>query len=623
MPEISHYEGSRSASFRDGAWEASMRRNTNEWLDHKVTDWVSKGWITEEACEKIRKSYGRDEQRNSLLTTLPLYAFLSALGFAAVVMAVIWGLSQLWYYVSVPARMTLAGVLLLVTQAGVGLAMFQKRQGSAAAEGIALIHCLGIFVVLAMAEQTFYIGWDAASYVITCAVLCLPVVYFLCSVAALVVYDLSLLYWTASGGPVNTFGGMGLLWLLLLLAVPFYNTLIGLRDERRLSVFSWVMTITVFIAFGLAAQTTEYIPFLLLGSLAVTIMLVGYSIDIHRPWGVPFRWFGRFAAVGSLLISCLPFAWDGIAQVQNFHWTTDLVTVLLFVFMAGMMAKTVKKRLWSPALYLVIPVILAFETILVRSALYSSIPLILSSLYIVVLGVYETAQGFKPDHQAHLKFGIVILVSVVLTFVFGTHFSPLAPILAIIVLALIVFQFRRMQKDKKSAAQRASRRARLRHSAARVRNDDASATEEQAPEEEMPVWYSPEENETDETVEEWMKDIRIPSPAELGLSESGIEASSDTNSSKAGSVPANTTDSPMVFTLSVPTESTGNDFVPPRQVIRETTEAVPQQMAVSQEKTKEKSPAVTESPWSHMKPEPKRKKHFTQSPWSHQGGKSE
>ena len=623
MPEISHYEGSRSASFRDGAWEASMRRNTNEWLDHKVTDWVSKGWITEEAREKIRKSYGRDEQRTSFLTPLPLYAFLSALGFAAVVMAVIWGLSQLWYYVSVPARMTLAGVLLLVTQAGVGLAMFQKRQGSAAAEGIALVHCLGIFVVLAMAEQTFYIGWDAASYVITCAVLCLPVVYFLCSVAALVVYDLSLLYWTASGGPVNTFGGMGLLWLLLLLAVPFYNTLIGLRDERRLSVFSWVMTITVFIAFGLAAQTTEYIPFLLLGSLAVTIMLVGYSIDIHQSWGVPFRWFGRFAAVGSLLISCLPFAWDGIAQVQNFHWTTDFVTVLLFVFMAGMMAKTVKKRLWSPALYVVIPVILAFETILVRSALYSSIPLILSSLYIVVLGVYETAQGFKPDHQAHLKFGIVIFVSVVLAFVFGTHFSPLAPILAIIVLALIVFQFRRMQKDKKTAAQRASRRAKLRHSAARVRNDDALAAEEQAPEEELPVWYSPEENKPDETVEEWMKDVRIPSPAELGLGETGIEASSDTNSSKAGSVPANTTDSPMVFTLSVPAESTENDFVPTRQVIRETTEAVPQQMAVSQEKAKEKSPAVTESPWSHMKPEPKRKKHFTQSPWSHQGGKSE
>ena len=538
-------------------------------------------------------------------------------------MAVIWGLSQLWYYVSVPARMTLACVLLLVTQAGVGLAMFQKRQGSVAAEGIALIHCLGIFVVLAMAEQTFYIGWDVTSYVIACAILCLPVVYFLCSVAALVVYDLSLLYWTASGGPLNTFGGTGLLWLLLLLAVPFYNTLINLRDERRLAVFSWVMTVTVFIAFGLAARTTEYIPFLLLGSLAVTIMMVGYSIDIHQPWGVPFRWFGRFAAVGSLLISCLPFAWDGIAQVQNFHWTTDLVTVLLFILMAGMMAKTVKKRLWGPALYLVIPVILAFETILVRSALYSSIPLILSSLYIVVIGVYETAQGFKPDHQAHLRFGIVIFISLVLAFVFGTHFSPLAPILAIIVLALIIFQFRRMQKDKKTAAQRASRRARLHHSTARVRNDDAVVAEEKAPEEELPVWYSPEETEKDEMVEAWMKDVRIPSLAEMGLDESGLSTSSEADSAKSSSVPTATADSPMVFTLSVPADDTGHDAVPPRQVVRETTEAVPQQMALPQEKAKEKSPAVTESPWSHMKPEPKRKKHFTQSPWSHQGGKSE
>lgn len=47
-----------------------MKRNTNEWLDRKVADWVSKGWISEESQQKIRKSYGRDEQRNPLLTTL-------------------------------------------------------------------------------------------------------------------------------------------------------------------------------------------------------------------------------------------------------------------------------------------------------------------------------------------------------------------------------------------------------------------------------------------------------------------------------------------------------------------------------------------------------------------------
>ena len=57
-----------------------MERNTNVWLDRKVDDWVSKGWISEEARQKIRKSYGRDEQRKSLLTTLPLYALLAVIG---------------------------------------------------------------------------------------------------------------------------------------------------------------------------------------------------------------------------------------------------------------------------------------------------------------------------------------------------------------------------------------------------------------------------------------------------------------------------------------------------------------------------------------------------------------
>ena len=112
----------------------------------------------------------------------------------------------------------------------------------------------------------------------------------------------------------------------------------------------------------------------MLGSLAVTIMLVGYSIDIHQSWGVPFRWFGRFAAAGSLLISCLPAAWGGIARVHAFHWVTALVTLVLFAVMIALMAQTVKNRLWGPVLYLAVPFILAFETILVRAGLYSSIP---------------------------------------------------------------------------------------------------------------------------------------------------------------------------------------------------------------------------------------------------------
>lgn len=600
-----------------------MKRNTNEWLDRKVADWVSKGWISEESQQKIRKSYGRDEQRNPLLTTLPLYALLAVIGLAAAGIALIWGFSQFWYYVSLTVRMGLACGLLFVTQAGVGVTMFQERQGSLVAEGVALVHCLGVFAVLALAEQSFYIGWDVTAYVAVCAILCLPVVYLLRSVAALAVYDLALLYWTAAGGPMNTLGGTALLWILLVLAVPFYDTLITMRDERRLSIFSWVMTITVFAAFGLAARSTDYVPFLMLGSLAVTIMLVGYSIDIHQSWGVPFRWFGRFAAAGSLLISCLPAAWDGIAKVHAFHWATALVTLVLFVVMITLMAQTVKKRLWGPALYLAVPFILAFETILVRAGLYSSIPLVLSALYMVVLGFFETSQGFKPGHSLHMKFGIILFISLVLAFIFGTQFSPLAPLLAIVVLALILFQFKRTRKDKAAAALRAARRAGLRHSSTRVRSEGEEKIG--LPPKETPSWQAQDASSDADTLAEWMKGIRIPSPDELGLPAEPVGEKPADDLPKAPSVPAEPEEALPAFTFTAPADAVKEakpeiPAAPVTPTVHEKTEAVPQQMAVPQEKEPEEKPRVTESPWSSMKPAKKRKKYFTHSPWSHQGG---
>ena len=100
------------------------------------------------------------------------------------------------------------------------------------------------------------------------------------------------------------------------------------------------------------------------------------------------------------------------------------MTLVLFAVMIALMAQTVKNRLWGPVLYLAVPFILAFETILVRAGLYSSIPLVLSSLYMVVLGFFETSQGFKPGHSLHMKFGVVIFISLVLAFYFRDAVLP-------------------------------------------------------------------------------------------------------------------------------------------------------------------------------------------------------
>lgn len=124
-------------------------------------------------------------------------------------------------------------------------------------------------------------------------------------------------------------------------------------------------------------------------------------------------------------------------------------------------------------------------------------------------------EGFKPGHSLHMKFGVVIFISLVLAFIFGTQFSPLAPL-----------GHRRhghdhlpVQADPQgwaAAALRAARRAGLRHSSTRVRREGEEKQDE-LPSKETPSTTGSRMPPAMSTTAEWMKEVRIPSPAELGL----------------------------------------------------------------------------------------------------------
>lgn len=259
-----------------------------------------------------------------------------------------------------------------------------------------------------------------------------------------------------SGGYINAPGGAAFFWLFVVLPLPMYRLLVQQKDEVRLSVFSWTVTVTVFAAFGLATRNAAYIPFLLLSALAAVIMLTGYSIDIRKSWGVPFRWFGRFAAAASLLISCMPVSWYGVADIQGFHWTTMTILFLLFLLIIALLARGVKTRLWGPVIYSFIPFILLGETLIVRSGLYSSVPLIISAAYMIFLGFYEIMQGVKGGHVNHTRFGTVMLACLMLVFVFATTFSPVVPLVVMAILGLVFFQRRPhgVQPEKRRTAGR-------------------------------------------------------------------------------------------------------------------------------------------------------------------------
>lgn len=575
-------------------------KNNSEWLSRQIGDWTAKGWISADAEEKIRQSCRQQETKGA---SAVLYTVLAVVTCSIIGVALIWGAAYVWYHISIALRMALAVILLLLAQSGVALALFQERQGTLLGEGVAIAQCVAIFVSMAMAEQTFYLGWDTTTYIFVCAVLSLPAAYLLRSVGAVLVYCLAVLTWAALNGYVNALGGVAFLWLFVVLPLPMYRILMNQKDEIRLSIFSWTFTVTVFVAFGLAMRNAAYIPFLLLSALAAVIMLTGYSIDIRKPWGVPFRWFGRFSVAASLLISCVPASWYGVADIQGFHWSTMTILLLLFLLMIALLAKGVKARFWGPVIYSFVPIILLGETMVVRSGLYSSVPLIISSAYMIGLGFYEIMQGVKSGHMHHTRFGTAILVCLVLVFIFATSFSPIVPVVIMVILGLIFFQRRRMASSKRSAELRAARRSRLRHTAATVRkNSGEKEKADAAPVSESVLDVKNAESDAD-TIAEWMKDVHFPSMKDIP------QESDDGMHQPAGAV--------------TPKEPAPSLFVPP--VFRNPDDIVlpsfheDKKDAPKKAESPRRAERMTSSPWKTAAEPAKREKHFSRSPWSQEG----
>lgn len=573
-----------------------MNKNQSPWWEHQLDEWLTKGWISKEAHMNIRNSYAAQKKGPRFTISSSIYSIVAIIGLSLIGIGVIWGAAHLWYQIAIAARMAIAVILLALSQCGVGVVLFQNREGTLWAEGMAIVHCVTVFVALAIAEQTFYIGWNTATYVAVCAVLCLPAVYLLRSLGAVVIYAVAVLAWAGLDGPVYMPGGSASIWVLVLLAVPFGQVLVRCHDEKRLQWYAWVMTVTVFLALGLASKDIPYIPFLSLSALAGVVMLLGHTVERQKAWSLPCRWIGRIAAAFALLLSCLPGSWDGIAKMSGFPVATTVVTGVLCLVMLVLLWKGVKRRLWSPVIYSAIPFIIGAETIVVRSGVYSSVPLILSTVYILLLGFYELGQGIQNAAAgSHLKFGIVMLISVVIAFLLGNSVSALVPVVLIVIVVLALVQFRRTKQAHRTAAARTARRIRFQkqhhHVQAKEQTEPAGAAKE--PENVLP---------------EWMKDIHIPSPAP-----------------KKESVPEGQVEMPAQMNTVTPKEEPKSLFVAP--VFHEPDEMplasvhIPAP-APEQPQEAPKPARKTGSPWGTSAPaHPKRKKQFTRSPWSQEGGK--
>lgn len=558
-----------------------MKERGIEKIGHIVAEWEAKGWLMPTGKEAVQRQLQREMAPLQMRS-----AYVAAIGIGAALLgvAILWVLTQAWYYVYPEVRMGAAVVLVLLGQGGTAAVMLQEKQGTERAEIMGMLQYCFCLAAVAMIAQTYYWGWSIMSYLLPCVVVSLPAIYLLRSVSGLILYDISVLWWTACGGTLQQAGGSVTVWVLLMLSLPFYYLLLHKGEEKRLAVFSWVTTITVFCAFALVSATTAYIPFLALAALAATIMLTGYTIDIRKAWGTPFRWCGRFAAVASLWLSCIPTSWRGIADIQGFHWTATAVTAVLFAAMVGLFVKGVKQRLWSPLLYSIIPVVIAGETVLVRSGVYSSLPLWVSTLYLFIMGAWEVWQGVRQARRGHTLLGILVLIGLAGMVIEVRTVSPMTMVAAYI---LVFLAARQMAKKRRENSQKAVRHRHLR----------------------THITVKSRPNSTGETVDGPTRDrMKRAENLPAWMEENGISASSlqEAMKDKAEQIKQTVT--------VIPRPQETSSFVPP--VFKQPEDIpLPGEGIPAQQEIEIKDRGVSRSPWQAREKREKKDKKRVLSPW--------
>ena len=586
-----------------------MIKQNKNWLNHELSEWVARGWITAEGQQHIRERYHASGLSSRRFAT-PLYILCAVVGLAMLGVALIWATAYGWYHVDLSIRMAVSVLLLILSEGAVGTAVFQEKQGTLIGEIVALFHCGAVFASVALMGQAFYTGWDFSGYLLICTLLLLPAIYLLHSLAASAWYFLAAFVWAVQPGAVNAWGGTGFIWIFLVCAVPFYLLLMQRKDEKKLELFSGMTILSVYAAFWLTIGQARFIPLLLFSALAVVTMLVGSSINPRVLWGNSFRCLGRGAAALTVVAASLPTPWEDMIHLETIHWAGWMAAVILFVLMGVLYARGLKKHLWSPTVYMLIPLFLALCTFMARSGVRASLPASLSTVFLLGLGVFEIAKGLRDQNVRFVDWGLVLFFCFGAVHIANTAISQLTGILAVAVLAGFIWIINQKLKQRQKAALWAARKN-GHHREYRTVMSVRKASNHQ--EKTSSPIVSPAEDQPEE-IPEWMKSLKIPAPHVPVHHREDKKAEESERTLHKAEQAATVIPKPVLPPAFMPAPVFHMPEEHPVQVQQN-------HRPVKQEEQRQNDSwkRSNSSPWASMPAQEKRERHFTRSPWAKEG----
>ena len=282
--------------------------NKEDWLQEEVNKWIQADLIDITQAEKIKALYPKQAAASRLNL---IFAIVGSLLIGAGIILI---LAKNWYLLPFGLRAFMAFLPLILAQAIAVWVILRKYSSSSWREGSALFWFLSIFSTTALVGQVFHLAGDLNYYLITCALLGLPILYILQAFAPVPLY---------LGAIIVPFWGYNALEtifypILLLLILPLLIYQLKQKPESLTSCYlSWIAAwygILVLFLFYHSSQAIA-ILFLYFGLLYLTDSWIPrYSQRSY--WSRPFKICGTLG----LLFMFFFLSWESFWPINEYSY---------------------------------------------------------------------------------------------------------------------------------------------------------------------------------------------------------------------------------------------------------------------------------------------------------------
>ena len=396
-----------------------MNKKAIQSLYEELPALVEQGILTPESANRLRAHYGEPPESNRLPIALIV---CSVLGATLIGLGIILVLAHNWEFLSRPQRTVLSFAPLVVGQALVAYALWREQRSAAWCEGTGVFLGLSIGASIALVGQTYQIPGDFGSFMLTWALLGLPLVYILNASVPAVLYMIGITAWT--GYQQVEHGYAEAFWLLGLLIVPhiwlsFRRDAFGIRSTW----LSWTAALTLCVATGISLEhSLPGLWIIIYSSLLAFLYLAGvvWAGSSNAFWRRPLRTVGGAGIVVMAILLSYEWPWEQIGWSHyrtgaNFDLSGNVMDLLLLaaLFAAAMvmLGRTIRGSDKLRAVLGISPIVALVGYVLSATAEAPVPAMLLYNGYVLVLGIGLTLIGIQGERLGTLNLGLAVLAA--------------------------------------------------------------------------------------------------------------------------------------------------------------------------------------------------------------------